>query len=78
MTDIVERLRSANGRMGVRDSNDYGMTITVAEANAAADEIERLRGALEALVMACELPGDHCEVEQALPAARAALGGGNP
>ena len=29
--------------------------------------------ALEGLVMACELPGDHCEVEQALPAARAAL-----
>lgn len=37
-------------------------------------EIERLRAALEALVMACELPGDHCEVEQTLPAARAALG----
>jgi len=33
----------------------------------------RLALALEALVMACELPGDHCEVEQALPAARAAL-----
>jgi len=38
--------------------------------------IERLRaaetemlGALDALVSACELPGDHCEVEQALPAA---------
>lgn len=29
--------------------------------------------ALEGLVMACELPGDHCEREQALPAARAAL-----
>ncbi|WP_368416648.1 hypothetical protein [Falsiroseomonas sp.] len=43
MTDIVERLRSSNVRMGVRDPNDYGMTITVAEANAAADEIERLR-----------------------------------
>ena len=28
---------------------------------------------LESLVMACELPGDHCEREQALPAARAAL-----
>ena len=42
----------------------------------AAAEIERLRaaetemlGALDALVSACELPGDHCEVEQALPAA---------
>lgn len=29
--------------------------------------------ALKALVMACELPGDHCEVEQALPTARDAL-----
>ncbi|GEM_PF-4480452 len=29
--------------------------------------------ALEGLVMACELPGDHCEVEQALPAAQQAL-----
>ena len=33
----------------------------------------RLALALEALVLACELPGDHCEIEQALPAARAAL-----
>ena len=29
--------------------------------------------ALEELVMACDLPGDHCEVEQAMPRARAAL-----
>lgn len=29
--------------------------------------------ALDDLVLACELPGDHCEVEQALPAARAAI-----
>lgn len=33
----------------------------------------RLALALEALVMACDLPGEHCEIEQALPAARAAL-----
>jgi hypothetical protein len=33
----------------------------------------RLALALEALVLACELPGDHCKIEQALPAARAAL-----
>ena len=43
MTDIVERLRSSNGRMGARDLNDYGIMITVAEANEAANEIERLR-----------------------------------
>ncbi|CAB4160865.1 hypothetical protein UFOVP732_19 [uncultured Caudovirales phage] len=47
MTDIVERLRSSNGRMGVRDPNDYGMAITVAEANEAADEIERLRATVD-------------------------------
>lgn len=29
--------------------------------------------ALEELVMACDLPGDHCEVEQAMPRALAAL-----
>lgn len=35
--------------------------------------VAALVAALEGLVMACELPGDHCEVEQALPTARAAL-----
>lgn len=29
--------------------------------------------ALDSLVSACELPGDHCEIEQALPAATAAI-----
>lgn len=43
MNDIIERLRSANGQMGTRDPNEYGITITVAEANQAADEIELLR-----------------------------------
>jgi len=36
-------------------------------------ENERLREALDNLISACELPGDHCEVEQALPHAKAAL-----
>ena len=36
-------------------------------------EIDRLREALDNLIAACELPGDHCEVEQALPHAKAAL-----
>ena len=36
-------------------------------------EIKRLREALDNLISACELPGDHCEVEQALPHAKAAL-----
>lgn len=43
MTDIIELLRASNARMGTRDPNDYSVTITVAEANQAADEIERLR-----------------------------------
>ena len=38
-----------------------------------ADENERLREALDNLISACELSGDHCEVEQALPHAKAAL-----
>ena len=38
-----------------------------------ADENERLREALDNLISACELPGDHCEVAQALPHAKAAL-----
>ena len=36
-------------------------------------ENERLREALDNLISACELPGDHCEIEQALPFAKAAL-----
>lgn len=36
-------------------------------------ENERLRWALDNLIFACELPGNHCEVEQALPHAKAAL-----
>jgi len=35
--------------------------------------IEQLEGALEDLVMACELAGDHCEVEEAMMLARKAL-----
>jgi hypothetical protein len=50
---------------------------TLAEAIARIEaqdaEIAALRAALDTLVMACELPGDHCEVEQALPGARALL-----
>lgn len=36
-------------------------------------EVDQLRDALDNLVKACELPGHHCEIEQALPAARKAL-----
>lgn len=35
--------------------------------------IAELEAALEELVMSLDLPGDHCEVEQSLPRARAAL-----
>jgi hypothetical protein len=36
---------------------------------------DRLREALDDLLSACELPGEHCEIEQAIPRARAALEG---
>ena len=38
-------------------------------------ERDRLLEALDDLLSACELPGEHCEIEQALPRARAALEG---
>jgi hypothetical protein len=41
-----------------------------AQLIAAASE---LLEALDSLVSACDLPGDHCEVEQALPRAIAAI-----
>jgi hypothetical protein len=44
-----------------------------AEAAAKLATVAALVEALDGLVMACELPGDHCEREQALPAAHAAL-----
>ena len=40
------------------------------------ETIARLREALDNLIMACELPGDHCEIEQAVRVARAVLTGG--
>jgi hypothetical protein len=36
---------------------------------------DRLREALDNLLSACELPGEHCEIEQATPRARDALEG---
>lgn len=38
-------------------------------------ERDALRAALDNLLSACELPGEHCEIEQAIPRARAALEG---
>ena len=53
--DIVERLRSANASMGVRDPEKYICPLTVADANRAADEIERLRAELVATQARYEL-----------------------
>ena len=38
-------------------------------------ERDGLREALDNLLSACELPGEHCEIERAIPRARAALEG---
>ena len=69
---LVGRLRVAATKLGRSDEWEDLRD----DLHHAAAEIERLRaaetevlGALDALVSACELPGDHCEVEQALPAA---------
>ena len=54
----------------------YGMW---REEMRASRELERerdaLREALDNLLSACELPGEHCEIEQAIPHARAAWEG---
>ena len=55
---------------------DRGNPEQLAEALANARLIAaspELLDALDALLSACELPGDHCEIEQALPKARAAI-----
>jgi hypothetical protein len=49
-----------------------GETLKAADA-ALIEAAPDLLAALDALVRACELPGDHCEVEQALPHAVAVL-----
>ena len=36
-------------------------------------QLDELKNALADLIMACELPGDHCEIEQALPQAYSAI-----
>mgnify|MGYP006365536299 CR=1 FL=1 len=72
MSDIVERLRThcIDLEGGIRDE----------EILAAADEITRIRSllkeageALDDMVMAAELPGDHCELHCSLVRARSVL-----
>ena len=66
-----EALRVADGLEG-KHSIGY-QPYAAAELRRLHAENERLREALDNLISACELPGDHCEVEQALPHAKAAL-----
>lgn len=63
MTDIIELLRASNARMGTRDPNDYSVTITVAEANQAADEIERLRLIINTIHPQMQARIERCEAE---------------
>ena len=57
-----------------------GGTLNAVQFSDALAELERVKKerdelleALDQLVSARELPGDHCEIDQALPAARAAI-----
>jgi hypothetical protein len=63
----IERLREA------RTSTIALCEQINAENNLLRGKNQQLREALDNLIVACELPGDHCEVEQALPYAKAAL-----
>ena len=88
MSDIVERLRdrptqdaleSVGVCSGVLDTRLLTLG-SVQLFNEAAREIERLRSeraglieALESFLMAYELPGNHCELEQAARVARSIL-----
>jgi hypothetical protein len=59
-----------NALASVEPSVDQDQATATARLIAAAPE---LLSALDSLVSACDLPGDHCEVEQALPRAIAAI-----
>jgi len=62
--------RDTNGRTSLRP----GRCTTHHHACQCREAMHReVAEALDRLVFAAELPGDHCEIEQALPAAHAAL-----
>ena len=77
--DALDRIaRERDEARVIESEKDETIRYLLAVRNKAEAEIERLREALEDLVSACELPGDHCEVEQAMPRARAALAPATP
>lgn len=64
IADLEARLRS----LAKTEHSDMSV------AEEAADMIKELAGALEGIVMAHELPGDHCELEDAVRHARKLIG----
>ena len=74
--DLIRRLRATSQFEVCFPGSDKPLTHTQGPPDInleAADEIEHLREALDDLLMATELPGDHCELEPAKERARAAL-----
>jgi hypothetical protein len=63
--DVRKLMSEQNER--IKELEDYSTRLR--------EENERLAGALDDLVMAVELPGDHCELKPALERARRALSG---
>jgi hypothetical protein len=79
MTDIADiKERNKRFRDEIRDSDPRLVSLEVAtmcnDCVVLIAEIERLRSALDDVVMAHDLPGQHCEMEQAVEKARRVLG----
>lgn len=80
LDDLIDRLRAKVER--ARDAIDSlppdvraGVDQHVSDDEQAIRALEKMREALDDLIMAAELPGDHCELEPAIDRARKALRG---
>jgi hypothetical protein len=89
MTDILERLREqaeyySDGHGPLHEDAAHEIERLRHERRnlqrswaAERAEVNRLRNAIDNIIMAADLPGDHCEMEDAIAFARAALEGAN-